>query len=573
MPNISLTLPGISQSVTRPVIFDIINQLNEITKTNKDTKIFFPGDIAKMRTPGTSIDDQTERFAVFNTNYITFIEVEEDYDHDTLGSTAVSRKEHIPTFIDRRLGMYVTPVYATSNVVINFKYRCPNKTEALRWRDDIRMRVSQLRDVSLHNLTYHYLLSPEVLDIIQEVYIRREAVASYNETLEEYILSHSTDRLTVIGDLVAKSPKLAISETQCRIVGTYGWDAIPDKPDREDSGVFTISFSYKFSYEKPIACNFRYPVMVHNQLMPKQYTYFSDKAYDLYRLDKSFTLSLGALNKFETDTVMDNAIQPDALIRLPSFDDFKIQIVPPGTGTVFIALSEVDIDNKMDLLNLNDLGNLIMDPDILEFIVQSEYPYICNLYSSIINLSLYRNEYLTSSKSIKMNQACNVSAVLSLDLRNQHRVRFSLITDLSLLNAAALERLKKFPKAFIKIIGAINELLRNHPDFVNLGSKSCITINDFSPIYAILTGQYYDNGKSGSSDGKYYGDGLGVSGFPAFNNKDRAVNGGVSFTKDKKNNGSKVYADIPLRVIESYRRNRISTNTVSVVGIIAFRRD
>lgn len=570
MPNVSITLPDTSQSVSRPIVFDIIDQIRDITKINKDTKIYFPGDILAMQTPGTSIDSNTERFASFNTNNIVFIEVEEDFDHDTLGSTAVAGKEHIPVFIDQDLDVRMAPVYATTNIIINFKYRCVSKTEALRWRDDIRMRVSQMRDVNLHDLTYHYSLPLELLVLLVAIHETKELVEPYDETFEEFMRRNSTTRLSLIGDLVNQDARLAISEKQCRIVGMFTWDAIPDKPEREDTGTWVASFSYKFSYEKPIACNFKYPVMIHNNLLPQQYTFGNDQSYDLYLVDKSYTLSLGALAGFESDTIMDHRVQPHFLLRLPDFDDYQLPSCPPGTGSAFIALCEVDLTDKRTLLNLNELGDVVIDHDILQFIKEVEYPFMCNLYHSIFHLSLYRNNYLTTSGTLALDAQMDVKAVANLNLRHQHRVRLSIITDLTLLTREALDRLRRYPKVLAKVIQAINELFKNHPDMVNLGNKKYITELEFSPIYALLTGYALDNGR-GTSRGNFYGQGLPVNSWPRNGNSSDMR----SELRPSRYRGytSPIFKDIDPRLVERYRNNRVGSNTASIAGIIAIKQN
>lgn len=554
MPNISLTLSGTDQSISRPVVLDIIGQLQDITKINPATKIFFAGDIRRMQTPGTSIDGNDERFAMFNTNNIIFIEVQEDFDINTVGSTAVTRPEQHPVFIDEALDVKVTPVYATTNMVINFRYRCVSKTEALRWRDDIRLRASQMRDINIHDLTYHYVLPLETLVLLKFIHDTKELTAPYNETYEEFIIRNSTDRLTLIGDLVNQDARLAISETQCRVVGLYDWDVLPEKTEREETGVWTVSFSYKFNFEKPIACHMRYPIMVHNNLLPSHYTLFTNAEQDLYHVPKNYPLSLGALAGFEHDTTMDYRRSHEPIIRLPRFDDFEIKHVPTGTGTAIIALCQVDQD-KRQLLNLHELGDIALDSDILEFIQLVEYPYICKLYKSIFHISLYRNEHLTYTTTLDCDNTLMVKAVEDLNLRNIHRLRIALVTDLTLLPWEALDRLRRYPKVLVKVIACMNELLRNHPDFVNLGNKSRITELEFSPIYAILTGLNYDNGR-GRPKGDFYGEGIRVNAWP---NK-----GHNSYNKT-------LFRDIDPRIVAQYRNNRTSFNTVMPTGIISIQ--
>src|ERR1035437_1242646 len=128
MPNISLIVPAVEQSVLRPIIIDIVNQLKNITKIPSDSLILFPGDIEKTYQPGSTIDKPTEDRSRFLTNNMVHIEVDEDYNHDAVLSTAVTRPEHIPIFIDQKLNTIIRPVYSPMTVSISFKFRSKSKS-------------------------------------------------------------------------------------------------------------------------------------------------------------------------------------------------------------------------------------------------------------------------------------------------------------------------------------------------------------------------------------------------------------------------------------------------------------
>lgn len=593
MPNVNVALPETSQTILRPAVLDIVKQVQEITKIDPKSKIQFPGDIQTMQTAGTEIGTTQNRSAIFGSDKYTFIEVEEDYDLDGLGSTSVDGKGNYPVFLDEKLGVSLSPIYASYKVTINFKYRCPSKTEALKWRDDMRIRVSQMRDINLHNITYTYFLPLELLVLIKIIYEKRENYLGYGQSFQEYFISNSSDRLKLISDTVGKDTRLGIAETQGRIQGMYGFEGMPEKPERDDTnGSWTISFSYNFTYDKPIGCNMIYPVMVHNQLLPIGYTHYYNKSVDLDKINKEVRGSKVALFAFESDTIMNTSINPLPYIRLPEFDDYVIPGTPRGTGTAIMALCEVDTNDKKTLLNLNELGSLVMDKDILQFIKEVEYPYICKLYKSIINISLYRNKQPTYTTTIDSDNLLNIKAVNALDLRNQYRVRIAIVTDLTMLPKQAIDRLKRYPKAFVKLIGAINELLRNHPDLIRLADKEIISNLDFSNVYAILTGMRYNNG-SGESTGLYYNQGIGANEWPYMSDGGNyyAVSkvsdvrllregfiAGASNVRGSSNTRNTTYRNYAFRdldpnVVENYRANNVSKNIVMTTGIVALSRD
>lgn len=567
MPNVNITLPETAQSVFRPVIIDIVSQVQKITRISEDTKIFFPDDSEAMQTHGSGVNRE-DKSALFGVSKYNFIEVTEDFDLDDLSSSNVNGRGNEPIFEDTKLQVIMSPVYASSQVTVNFKYRCPSKTEALRWRDDMRVRVSQMREMNLHTITYNYLLSPELLKLLKEVHTLRENVEGYSDTFEEYFASKTTSRLLLISDGVGSDVRLTVSEVQSRIIGLYDFDALPEKPERDDgTGTWTISFSYKFKYDKPIACNIRYPIMVHNQLLPIEYTYFNDKAYNLDTVTKRYSESLRALSMFESDSIMNRRLDPRITLRLPSFDDFVIPSAPGGTGTVFTALCEVADDKKL-LLNLNELGDIELDSDILDFIKGAEYPYVTKLFRSIINIGLYRNNNAVETSALTCDINLNVSSNLELNLRDQHRIRMSLLVDISYLDRKAIDRLRQYPKAFVKLIGACNELLKNHRGFNDLGRKKYITMDDFNDVLSVLTGYRYQNDSTLvlANNWPYSSNGMNYYTGKPVDDRRPYISGTTTGPKSYRNF---LFGDLDPREVESYRRNNVSNKSVMVTGIVA----
>lgn len=541
MPNVVFYLPSVAQSVARPVIVDMIEQVKKLTGINKDSKIFFPGDSQRMQTPGTGIDSKDEREARFDTDRYTFIEVEDDYDRDSLGTSVVDRDEQIPVFEDESLGIIVRPVYTNTNVSINFTHRCTSKSEATRWRDEARVRITQMFDVNMHKLTYHYQIPVNVLVVLDEIYKKREAVAPYGDTFVQYVTSHASPRLTLTGNIVGEDCQLAISETQMRIQGMFDFSEVPEKAQRDErSGTWSISFTYKFSYEKPTAVAMRYPVIVHNQLLDAKFIDFVNTAYNSNDDRKVFSNSMYAFNSFEIDTLMNARHQPQNIVKIPACDDFVIESAYKGSGTAMQILAEVDTTDKRTLFNLNDLGDYVMDEVILDFIKKSEYPYVTRPYMSLINFSLYRNRFLTSEKTLLCDSSLNVKGSADLDLRNQHRVRVGIYTDMTLLHPDALRRLQKFPKALVKIISAINSILRDSPGFQTLSQRPVVNDHDLNAILSFLTGVRLSLGT-----GNYYGPGTSVT---------------------------NIFDGIDPALVEEYRRSAYMRRTVMITSTLAFHK-
>lgn len=467
MPVVNLPLPETVEAVSRPIIYSILDHLRHVLHIEPSVHILFPGDLNKVAQAGATIDSASRVPNLASDRYL-FIEVDAQLDPYALATTAVNQAEHPPVFVDKALKTAITPIYATTDVSLNVKYRTPSRTDALKWQDDLRVRLSQMQDIHLHRVQYHYQLPSEYWTLLLQIYTQREAIAGYDQSFSQYIQTHASNRLTLISDASGTATALAIAETQSRIQGRYGFDSIPEKPEREDNGTYVATLSYKFSYERPLSASMHYPVMVHNQLLPPEYVLLTTTNTNAYSGPQQYSRSLAALSHFEMLNVWQQHYDAQGFISVPYYDRIIRPSEVPFTGTVFYALCSIDPTDLRTLVNLTELGELQMDPDILTFIRESEYPYLNKLYKSILQLHLYRDTHLAHYDSVQCTASLDIRATYDLDLRLPHRIRFSIVTDWSVLDPDALARLRQYPQVLLKVLRSIDELFDQNPYLIEL---------------------------------------------------------------------------------------------------------
>jgi hypothetical protein len=487
MPIISQVIAETKQSITRPVILDIVRQIKEITKISPMTPILYADDIGKVYQPGSALTEDPTEQSLFPLNDKIVIEVDEEYDDANVLSTAVGYAEQLPIFRDTAIGVVIKPIYVATTVSINFKFKTTSKSVAERWRNDIRLRSSLSRDINLHQITYHYVIPTNFVTLLTEIHKLRENVGGYGDSFSKYFIDHSTTRLTEITNQAGSFTSPAIAETQMRVLGNFEFDSQPEKIENdEDNSGWIGSFTYKFRFDKVISCNMSYPVMIHNQILGADFRP-SKEAYDIDKQIQNFPLTLNALNNFESQLQAEKYVDFTSTLTIPPYDEFRPDTIPVATVSVFNALCSISMVEPRNLINLRQLGDIEIDADILEFIEQSERPFITRPYQSVLHLSLYRSMSLARDDSIILTPELDVFATTDLSVRQSHRIRFSIVADLTFLTREALERLKRYPKAFVKIIKAVHESLRNNPGFSDLSVKGMVTRDDIKRY--IETGQ------------------------------------------------------------------------------------
>lgn len=487
MPRISRTLPDVEESVSRPIIYQVAADILQVMSLKEDPVVIYGGKRNNISLKGSTISDQDDREARFNQTDMLFIEVKEGYSKEDInyvhGDTFVERA----LFNDRKLGISLRPVYLKSNVTMNITYRSQSETEIRRCYSHLYETASRGRTTNLHIITYSYPLSAEFIVLLDHLYSLREKVEPYGEDFFSYFKKHSNESLSCIMAQNASNRSLVITERQKRIEGEFDFVGTPDEPTYDrDRGNWEISFSYTFSYQRIDKEIIEYPISVHNQIIDSRFLDYLESVYDpeLYR--SSANHDLGSLERFGVGYKVE-ARPLRTYTQIPLVDDFSIPDGGPfNTMTVFLTLVNVE-DDKRTLLDLKELGDYAIDPDILAF-MKKERLHLTKLYHSMINVSVYIGDELQPDGVIEVTDDLIVKAVADLDIRKQYRIRIAVCAMIEGVLYNALIRLSKEPTAFVKVISVMNELIAIDPDFKLLGLQPEIAEWQFTAVWRALKG-------------------------------------------------------------------------------------
>lgn len=487
MPKLILPIPETELSVTRPVVLEVSRKLFKAMGLNPNTQIFYPGDgIDKVPQAGTTLGiTETDEPNMMPFNQRIKIEVDEQYEADRLSSTAIHRAENFPIFMDESLNTTIKPIYSSTEFTLNFKFRAADKTLAKRWRDEIRIRCSDQRELFEHSASFHWEPPVAFMRILGEIHRLRENVLPYGEDFETYFQKFSDKRASVLTTLAGTDGTWEISETQGNIIGYFDFTGGPDQGSKEDDGdTWTTSFSYKFRFEKPLACTMHYPIIVHNQILGQQWR---PSQSELWTEQKAKSYSLSSL----ANQVFRQGLLPVTMLThngysLPNFDEFIPRSVPSETLRVFTVLVRLNLDDRKDLINLAQLGK-VKFTDVITAFLKKEAAYMTKPYNSVFSLSLYDEVALQGGEPLTVDADLNVRSKVDLDPRRQYHVRLALVTDWNLLPAAAIKRMQESGAATLEIIKAIDPTFSDNgklpvlvgPGFIKSGdiAKTIDTIN------------------------------------------------------------------------------------------------
>lgn len=448
MPRLMLPIEEVTDMVTRPVVIDVISQLIDNTRLDRTAHVLFPGAEERVALAGTTILNKNEENQ-FNQDQLLSIDVTERLEEDAIITRAVLQEEQPPFFVDDNLEVTMKPVYTHTKVELSINARFADKASAIRWRDEMRNKISMTRDTILHRVSYSFTVPLVNFIILREIHRLRENIAGYGEDYDTYLKNHSRAYFRPITNVGGQVERHAVFETQKRIIGMFDFKEEPEKGSRDGQGdTWSISFSYTFEYDKPTAVVMFYPLMVHNQLLkqryrPKREDYPTRLIEDT---ETRYARSIEQLSQFESDRDSIHWARYEKGLAVPDFDEFFPSWIPEGTWrvvTYLIALTEKD---RVDLVNLKELPKVDFNSQVLhDWILESELPYLCIPGRSVFNITVYENWDHLGYDNFRIDSRYNVVATHNLDLRKTYHVRFGVYWNWDLLDEAAKDRLRARP--------------------------------------------------------------------------------------------------------------------------------
>lgn len=488
MPTVSLTLEDTNRTILNNAYFKIINDVVEVTKIPHSVVVAVHKDIDYTLTDNKTNVTEIEKKNLPSTASLRRIRanISEEYNEDSLTTTPIHQVSAFPIFEDRDIGVFIFPIYVKSDVTIEFNYFTPSKTEANRIRDDIRIRLSQTRNIGLHDIEYTILIPEIVEDFIEDVYKLKNRLVP--QSLENYFRSHSTKRMHLITDMANKeNTRIGIYEKQVRIVGLFDFNSMPEKVEADnENGNYRLSFSYKLSFEVPRAIGLRYPVMICNKLLPQKYFRFIEDAkinsFEERKRNLGYTWSLHALSHFEAHRQLENRIDINYPINVPAFDDFNVRQVHKGYVIIASFLTEIDETDKRTLLNLKEIDPYYIPDKLTKFLTNGEYQYISKPYMSFLYVGVHQEDtFFDFYTDIDSN--LTVRSVNKLSLMKPVRVTLSMIIDLTMLDKNAINRL--FNKKDILLL-FIAEWLESLNNFKTEFSRTFSSMDDIYRIFIFI---------------------------------------------------------------------------------------
>lgn len=457
MPTLFLEIPDHANTIRRTSMLGVV--LNTLEQLGLDKDYIHYSDVeTNMAQPGTSVGEVQE--VKFGTENRVMLEMEERRDSFNLVDRGLSYRFQIPIFKDVKWGIIVTPACARHNVTANLTSRFRSRGEASEWINYMHRRVAMFGDVFETEASLNYPIPSEVVAILRIMYLTGSRRVALSETFEEYAKRLWHPNVTTLTTDTGTSDQLVVRTTFGRIIVIMegSGDIVAEK---EDSGAYNARMTLTFQIDWPEGLKVEYPCVVNNSLIPPALWHINElpgtanvdsyEKTDVVEAQDSLTTHLDVvplpvvvppIGHPQFHSHHRTATQVDLIAAFLEFGNE----LPEVTDPLDLA---ADVDKW--LCNINDLGNVALSPETIEYI-RSSYSTDPSGKDSVIKFYTYKHMYAIHNAT-RVDQEGNVWLVgTEVSLEEEYRMSITLELDFKHLTTVGKEHVKHNIPWLIQII-------------------------------------------------------------------------------------------------------------------------
>ncbi len=470
-------IKGFEEHISRPVAFQIIDQLKLNTNIPLDTPIRYTGNGGALALPNSTLHADSKPNRLEGDSNIS-ISVSESFDESRALTTAISRTEMPTEFADNDLGIYLKPYKNRVIYNIEITLTCKDKTTAQTWYNTVKRKFSQGVNSFEHKVDYHYPIPQQFMFLLGELYKIRQNKYPINETVGQWLKRCFSNKMVLIADNAGGNQTFVIKESQYRIMGYFDFDANPPLPEKpNDSGVWSVSFNYTYDYDRPDGMVMDYPIMIHNQIIPDDLRPPTYNNYITNIMDNPGLVN-SLLREFEPPNNIYNDIVNIPGLPIPIFDDWLTPYTPNGTVNIIRALIEVDENHPKSILNLQQLGNYQLPQLAVDYLKDEPYRLFIP-GDSVFNGILFNKNRFTNSRELIITPDLDINNSVALNPRNHYHFVLYMVTALTNLSTRGLLSLTKHGYfAIYYLITLYPKIAEIASDTITLPDGTIVVIGD-----------------------------------------------------------------------------------------------
>lgn len=342
--------------------------------------------------------------------------------------TLKNRWQYMPTLMeDHALRVSLMPMLVDYQTTVRLIYTDDNLEHLRHLHEALLIKRNLGWYGSSHTVDYTIIPSKETDELLRTIHSMREQRYGYGETYDEWLTVCSSPDLHPVQG--GRHVEQAYNIRQIHIEGNIEGDIEPI--EEYTTNVFSFVLTYKFRYSRPSALVAKYPIQVHQQLLPRHYTITANSEHK--------GLSIAEVPIVRALTQVSDVYPPT--IRIPSVDLEPIQQHPTGYLPLWTAMLMLDDTPLLDqvLCVIDQVPDVVMHPDIIAYLKDNRvYPNITRFYKAPFLLALYKDTTLMDERFLTVDAELAVRLTSAVNKRSIYRIALCVLVDQHALAAEAI---------------------------------------------------------------------------------------------------------------------------------------
>lgn len=436
-----LGLFNLEDTVTNPILITVTNDIKKLLGLNNDIYLQLNEKDALFKTKN-KLGKISSQFKTYNE--VIIVEHSEISEENNELSLIPLNPDSLPIYEDKEIFTKATPVYHKRKMSIEFSYMSKSKDKVAMLINKLRLTTSSDSMYKTHNLEYSMVIPNIFAKLLANIVELKNRRLNPQITQEEYINSTFDNRIDILNsvDTFDYRKDLVIRECQESVIGYIVDDLHSIKEEEAGNGMWGVTFTYDFSYDKPVTIRLEYPFLIYNYRLHKDFWKFI-KEPGIKKSGirtKSMESITSVLKNKETDHrfVFDKS---KYYMTIPAIDTHLL----PKPNAYLIRLMGIllEIPDNTDklLFNLDDLGDFKLKDSVKNFLLESERTFINDLYNSMFYIELHKNDS-KSGVRLRLEPNGDFYVDTDLDLTAIYRISINIVSDVTILTKDARDRLR-----------------------------------------------------------------------------------------------------------------------------------
>lgn len=476
MPSAHLNLDETYETIHRPVIMAVTSQMIKHAglDSDNDLRISFRGDINVSKDILAALGRDQSTVDKYGSEEKLSISVTEKDIPGTNQHIRSVRGQPV-VWLDPDLKIYSHLIYSKKEVEIAFTYRSDSRNELESIRSNLAALYSNRKEVVPHEIEYDIQVPKLMVMLLAEIYKLKEIPIPSGKNVGEYINDNFTIKPTLFTDSVNKNITLGFNEKQSNIQGMFDIQEIPI-PQHIELGVqYTLEFSYKFIYSKPMSLFLKYPFVINSNVLDSRY-YNTEPSYDYIKIGHNSSEYNKNLDKFKHHNQA-WLERRDGIVN-PIYDDEPFVKIPSGYKLISRDLFLMEQGDR-HIFNIRDaMGNYEISDEVFNILIKDSdkcFEYFGSYFLFIIT----ENDSIMSKTMLTMDDEGNVYSSEPIDITKTYRVYFYVLRDYTSLSAAVTDKMIHEPEDTLFVMDMIDPSLRERNLLPKVIANTKLVKNDF----------------------------------------------------------------------------------------------